>query len=189
MQRRSFSIVACAISLLIAVAGLGRIAAADDAKNAAAKTSGTGSGLITDFKPDSITIQIDGDDAPTKFDYGPGVTQKALTTAHIFPVNRINFKWKLNGDNKEIDALQKVPGKQSGVVIGTVIKVYNDFWVSVKPINGNMIEGFALGGNSAAGSKDILKSLNPGDTVGIRYITDFERQRIQQIQVKPGSTN
>jgi hypothetical protein len=78
-----------------------------------------------------------------------------------------------------------VPGKQSGVVIGTVIKVYDNFWVSVKPTNGDMIEGFALGGNSAAVSKDVLKSLNPGDVVGIRYITDLERHRIQQIQVKP----
>jgi hypothetical protein len=50
-----------------------------------------------------------------------------------------------------------------------------------------MIEGFALNGppEKAKPASDILKSLNPGDMVAIKYATDFERHRILQIEVKP----
>ena len=50
-----------------------------------------------------------------------------------------------------------------------------------------MIEGFALGGNNKAAA-DTLKSLKPGDLVAIKYATDFERHRIQQIDVRPAAT-
>jgi len=53
-----------------------------------------------------------------------------------------------------------------------------------------MIEGYALNGppEKTKAVSDILKSLNPGDLVAIKYATDFERHRILQIEVRPSPT-
>jgi hypothetical protein len=147
------------------------------------KPEGVASGLMTDFKDNYMLVQLDDQEEPIKFVFGPGITIPVLTKHGIFPCNRISFKYKTDGDDKKVVDAQKIPGKQGGIVIGTVIKVYNNFWVSVKPKNG-MIEGFALGGGGKD-SAEVLKSLNPGDLVAIKYATDFERHRIQQIEVKP----
>jgi hypothetical protein len=79
-----------------------------------------------------------------------------------------------------------VAGKQSGVIVGKVLKVYNNFWVAIKPANGGMIEGFALNfpPEKFKQSHDLIKTLQPGDTVAIKYATDFERHRILQMEVK-----
>ncbi|HET6249823.1 MAG TPA: hypothetical protein VFE47_19190 [Tepidisphaeraceae bacterium] len=152
----------------------------------ALKPQGTISGLMVDFKNDYITVQLDDQDEPTKFLYGPGITLQSLTKRGIFPVDRVNVKYKTDGDDKKVLAIEKVAGKASGVIIGKVIKVYNNFWVAVKPANG-MIEGFALNGPGVDKTPGftVLKSLNPGDQVAIKYATDFERHRILQIEVKP----
>ena len=56
------------------------------------------------------------------------------------------------------------------------------FWVEVKPANGPP-EGFASGiPNKSKEIVETLKILQKGDTVTIRYYTDFERHRIQVIQ-------
>ena len=80
-------------------------------------------------------------------------------------------------------------GKPQGVVIGEVLKVYNNFWVAVKPKNGN-IDGYALQWppEKYKQSHDLIKTLKPGDIVAIRYTTDSERHRILQMEVKPASS-
>jgi hypothetical protein len=144
------------------------------------------SGLLIDVKDDGIIVQHDGEADTTKYLYGGAITKAALLKQNIFNVDRVNVKFKADGDTRTLVAIEKVPGKQSGVIIGEVIKVYNEFWVAVKPKNG-MIEGFALNGppDKVKPALDILKSLNPGDIVAIKYGTDFERHRILQIEVKP----
>lgn len=152
----------------------------------AIKTDGTASGLMVDFNDASITVQLDNEDQPTKYLLGNGITKKDLTNRHIFPVDRVNLKYKLDGDDRKLVAIEKIPGRTSGVVVGKVIKVYNNFWVSVKPSNGGMIEGFALNypPEKFKQSHDLIKTLQPGDTVAIRYATDFERHRILQMELK-----
>lgn len=161
----------------------------DSDKKDSMKPAGTVSGLMTDFKADSMLVQLDDQDEPIKFVYGPGISQKTLASRHIFPVDRVNLKYKTEGDDKQVLAVEKVPGRQSGIIIGKVVKVYNNFWVSVKP-NTGMIEGFALNGSpeKTKPASDILKSLNPGDLVAIKYATDFERHRILQIEMKSPPT-
>jgi hypothetical protein len=72
--------------------------------------------------------------------------------------------------------------KQTGTITGEVIKVYNDFWVEVKPKTG-LADAFAPGANY--NDKEFmakLKGLQPGDSVTITYTTDFERHRIQALR-------
>ena len=147
------------------------------------KPEGVTSGLMTDFKKEYMVVQLDDQDEPIQFYFTPGMSIQTLTKQGIFPCNRINFKYKTDGNDKIVLAAEKLGGRSGGIAIGTVIKVYNDFWVSIKPTNGDMIEGFALGGNAQI--KPILHSLNPGDLVAIKYTTDFERHRIVQMEVKP----
>jgi hypothetical protein len=151
------------------------------------KTGGAASGLIVDMKDNFMTVQHDGEDEPTKYLYASGMTLEALThKAFIFNVDRVNIKFKLEGDDRRIVSIDKVPGQKQGVIIGTVIKVYNEFWVSVKPKTG-LIEGFALNfpPEKFKQSHDLIKTLKPGDLVAIKYGTDFERHRILQMEVKP----
>jgi hypothetical protein len=188
MNRQLFPRAACPLLILFGVALLTGTVGADPKdpdKKGASKPRGTVSGIMTDFKNDFLLVQLDDQDEPTKFLYGPGITQKALANRHIFPIDRVNLKYKTEGDDKQVVAIEKVPGKPTDVIVGKVIKVYNNFWVSVKPDHG-MIEGFALNGSpeKTRPASDILKSLNPGDLVAIKYATDFERHRILQIDVK-----
>ena len=190
MNRHSAQHVFCFVPLLLGVALLPGILRGADSKDADKKgdlkPAGQISGLMIDFKSDYMLVQLDDRDEPTKFLFGPGVTIPVLTKHGIFPCNRITLKYKSDGDDKKVVDAVKLPGRQAGIVVGKVIKVYNDFWVSVKPKEG-MIEGFALGGNNKAAA-DTLKSLKPGDLVAIKYATDFERHRIQQIDVRPAAT-
>jgi hypothetical protein len=153
----------------------------------AVKAKDTASGLLTDFKDDSITVLLDGDDEPTKFLLGNGISKQDLTKRQIFPVDRVNLKFKLDGEDRKLVAIEKVPGRPTGVAVGKVIKVYNNFWIAVKPNNGGMIEGFALNWppEKFKQSHDLIKTLKPGDVVAIKYATDFERHRILQIELKP----
>jgi len=173
------------VSLMPGIVRADKTGKTDPSKPAELKPQGTVSGLMTDFKNDYMLVQLDDQPEPIKFMFGPGISIPVLTKHGIFPCNRISFKYKTDGGNKVILDADKLPGRQSGVAIGKVIKVYNDFWVSVKP-NDGMIEGFALGAN-ADQNKAILKSLNPGDLVAIKYSTDFERHRIVQMEVKPAA--
>jgi len=193
MNRHSLQYAVCPLVLLLGISLLSCVLRADtketDQKKPALKPEGTVSGLMTDFKEGKdgqdgyMMVQLDDQDEPIKFVFGPGITIPAITKQGIFPCNRISLKYKTKGDDKVVLSGEKLAGKQTGIVIGKVIKVYNNFWVSVKPENG-MIEGFALGGNSKDAA-DILKTLKPDDVVAIKYTSDFERHRIVKIEVKP----
>lgn len=159
---------------------------ADDTSKSHNTVKTTVGGLLTDFNDKGVTIQIDDEDQPTTFLYDGNITKEALTHTQIFPVDRVNIKFKIDGDDKKLVSISKVPGKASGVVIGKVLKVYNNFWVAVKPNNGGAIEGFALNWppEKFKQSHDLIKTLQPGDTVAIQYATDFERHRILKMELK-----
>src|SRR5438067_2270034 len=93
------------------------------------------SGLLVDYKKDGIVVQVDGEPEERLVLYGT-VTQKQLGERHIFPVDRVNIKYKADGETRSIVSIERVVGAQQGVAIGEVLKVYNNFWVAVKPKNG-----------------------------------------------------
>ena len=71
---------------------------------------------------------------------------------------------------------------------GDVVKVYNDFWIEVKPKSG-VADAFAPGGDNYNDKNfmERLKGLKPGDSVTITYTTDFERHRIKTLRKDPAS--
>lgn len=186
MGRQLLTWVICLVACAGVVHNFAK-AAGPDSSASKPKTSGTVSGLLTDFNKEKITVQIDNEEEATDYAYGPGLSQEALTKHSVFPVDRVNVKFKMDGDKRVFTAIEKIPGKPTGVVIGKVIKNYNNFWVSVKPNSGGMIEGFALNfpPEKFKSSHELIKTLKPGDVVAIRYATDFERHRILEMEVRP----
>ena len=185
-SRAAFCVVAVLLTFAPAAPSL---AAPKEADKAKPKDGGVVAGLVTDKADNSITVQVDGEEEPTKFVAGEGTDKRSLDALKtIFTVDRVNVKYKADGNVRRLLAVEKVTGRPAGVVVGEVVKVYNDFWVAVKP-KGGMIEGFALNGpaEKVKAAADVLKALKPGDVVAIKYTTDGERHRIQQIEVKPAA--
>ena len=155
-------------------------AAADDAK----KDEGKVAGILIDKKDDWITVKADGEDEPVKYLVGKDADKKlveALKT--IFNASRVQLTYKKDGDSRQLVSIKKQVLKASGTVTGVVVKVYNDFWVEVKPKDG-LSDAYAPGANY--NDKDFmakLKGLKPGDSVTITFNTDFERHRILTLRI------
>jgi len=149
---------------------------------AADKDNGKAAGILITKKADTISVKIDGDDEPTQFSLG---SDKKVADAMkgIFDACRVTLTYKKVGDAKQVASIKRQILKAQGTMTGKVVKVYNDFWVEVKPKTG-LADAFAPGGaffkNKA--SMDLLKGLQPGDSVTITYGTDVERHRIATLK-------
>jgi hypothetical protein len=155
-----------------------RAAAAD---KDAEKEPGKVAGILIDKKDDSITVKADGEDEPVKYVVGNGAVAGALKG--IFNASRVQLTYKNDGDSRQLLSIKKQVLKNSGTVTGTVVKVYNEFWVEVKPKDGPS-DAYAPGGNNY-NDKDFmakLKGLKPGDSVTITFTTDAERHRIRTLR-------
>ncbi len=135
-----------------------------------------------------ITVRTDGDDTPTKYEFGEDDKDLLKLLKPLFNVNRVQVTWKMDGATRKLVTIKRVQVKNTGVVTGTVLFVHDAFWLELKPNNGPP-DGFAAG-FPAEKFKDVydkLKVLQKGDVVTIRYLSDFERHRIQSMQVSPPS--
>jgi hypothetical protein len=181
MPRRALSLFPIAFC---AMAGAFWILSAAAAKDA--PSSGTVGGLLIDVLDDGVTVVVDGDEEPTKYVFGSGLDKQSILKRAIFNVNRVNVKYKVDGDKHIVVAIERVVGRRDGVVIGEVLKVYNNFWVAVRPKEGQ-IDGYALQWppEKFKQSHDLIKTIKKGDLVAIKYTTDGERHRILQMEVKP----
>ena len=177
----------CVVTRSLAVAllaALSAVPAAWAADKDAARQESKVAGILIDKTGDWITVKADGEDEPVKYlvDSGSG---KKLTDAlkGIFNASRVQLTYKPSGDSRQLISIKKQILKPSGTVTGVVVKVYNDFWVEVKPKNG-LADAFAPGANY--NDKEFmarLKGLKPGDSVTIKFHTDFERHRIETLHV------
>ncbi len=141
-------------------------------------------GIVIDKTGDSITVKVDGEDDPTKYTIAKDSDAKLLATLKgIFNASRVQLTFKKDGDAKQVVGIKKQILKASGTVTGEVVKVYNDFWVEVKPKDG-VADAYAPGANyNDKAFMAMLKGLKPGDSVTIRFNTDFERHRILTMKV------
>lgn len=155
------------------------VAFADDEKK-----EGKVAGIMIDKKDDWITVKVDGEDEPVKY-FLPKNADKKLNDAFksAFNACRVQVNYKKDGDTRQITSIKRQILKTEGTFTGTVVKVYNDFWVELKP-NKGLNDAFAPGLNY--NDKEFmgrLKGLKPGDSVTIKYGTDFERHRILAMQI------
>jgi hypothetical protein len=171
-----------ALLLLTALGTQVSVLADDKTDNKEVKVAG----LYIDKKDDTLTVKADGEDDPVKYVI-PKNADKKLTEALkvTFNASRVQLTYKKDGDTRQLTSIKRQILKESGTVTGTVVKLYNDFWVELKPKGKDALnDGFAPGANYK--DKDFmasLKSLKPGDTVTIKYGTDFERHRILSMQI------
>lgn len=170
-------------AVLAVVVSISTVVAAD---KESANQGGKAAGILIEKKNDSITVKVDGDDEPTK--YAVDTSNQKLVDAlrGIFDACRVQLTFKKTDDARQLVGIQRQVLKDAGIVTGDVVKVYNDFWIEVKPKNG-LADAYAPGGETYNDKAfmERLKGLKKGDSVTITYTTDFERHRIKAMRINP----
>jgi hypothetical protein len=180
LRRQGFFTLFCAVMLFTVLPSSPAARASD---KEAAKQSGKVAGILIDKKDDWITVKADGEDEPVK--YLVGSSDKTLTKAlkTIFNAARVQLTYKTDGESRQLVSIKKQILSRSGTVTGVVVKVYNDFWVEVKPKKGPS-DAYAPGANyKDKAFMEKLKGLKPGDSVTIKFNTDGERHRILSLRI------
>jgi hypothetical protein len=162
-------------------------AAADkDAKTDVEKVAG----IMIDKGADWLTVKADGEDDPVK--YLVSASDKKLQEAFkvVFNASRVQLTYRKGGDSRQLVSIKRHVPKQTGTMTGEVVKVYNDFWVEVKPKYG-VPDAFAPGADNYNDKAfmEKLKGLKAGDSVTITYTTDFERHRIKTMRKNPAKSS
>jgi hypothetical protein len=156
-----------------------------DARPADAKAkqnAGKVAGILIDKNDKWITVKADGEEEPVKYLVDTAADKK-LAEAYkaVFNASRVQITYKSVGDERHLVGIQRQIGKRTGTVTGTVVKVHNDFWVEVKPKHA-VADAYAPGANyNDKQFMALLRGLKPGDSVTIKYFTDFERRRIESL--------
>jgi len=154
-----------------------------DSKNDGGKVAG----ILIDKNNDWITVKADGENEPVKYVVDASDKKLAETFKAVFNASRVQLTYKQIGDSRQLASIKRHIIKESGTVTGEVVKVYNEFWVEVKPKNG-LANAFAPGANY--NDKEFmaqLRGLKPGDSVTIEFYTDFERHRIKSMRKNSAS--
>ena len=148
--------------------------------------AGKAAGILIDRKDDWITVKLDGDDEPTRLEVDKGDKPLAESLKPTFGACRVQLTFRTQNDKRQLTGIKRQILKQNGTITGDVVKVWNDFWVEVKPKSG-LADAFAPGANfNDKAFMDTLKGLKPGESVTIVYYTDFERHRITSLKKNPG---
>jgi hypothetical protein len=142
-------------------------------------------GILVEKKDNWITVKADGEKELVKYVFPKDADKKlAETFKGVFNACRVKLTYKKVGDERQIVGIQRQVLKKSGTISGEVVKVYDNFWVEIKPKEG-LNDAFAPGFDNFK-DKDFmatLRGLQAGDQVTITYDTDFERHRIQSLKV------
>ena len=144
-------------------------------------------GILFDFDREHhwLTVKADGEDEPVKYLIDPSNRKLAERLKTVFNASRVRLTYRPEGDTRRLVSIQRQVLQESGTVTGTVVKVHNDFWIELKPRRG-VADAFAPGANyNDPAFMAELKALKPGDSVTIRYTTDFERHRIVALRKNP----
>jgi hypothetical protein len=150
----------------------------------AAKKDGRVSGILMEKNDKWISVKADGEKEPVKYLIDESPDKKLAEALKVtFDASRVKLVYKKDGDSRKLVSIQKQVLKASGTVTGTVVKVHNEFWVEVKPKNGPA-DAFAPGASNWNDKEFMakLKGLKEGDSVTIKYSTDFERHRIESLR-------
>ena len=164
---------------------LGSPAVAPAADKADAPEKGKVAGILIEKKDNWISVKADGEDEPVKYVIGENADKKLLDALKsTFDASRVQLTYKKNGDERQLVSIRRQVRKASGTVTGEVVKVYNEFWVEVKPKDGPS-DAYAPNGVNYKDKEFMakLKGLKKGDSVTIRFTTDFERHRILTLRI------
>jgi hypothetical protein len=153
-----------------------------------ARTEGKIAGILIEKRKEFLFVKADGDEEPVKYLFGDPPDKKLEEGLKgIFDASRVQLTYKKDGDSRKLVTIKKQVLKASGTITGKVVKVHNEFWVEVKPKSGPA-DAFAPGASNWNDKEfmAMLKGLKPGDSVTIKYSTDFERHRIESLRKNNG---
>jgi hypothetical protein len=168
----------CGAVVLLIVLGSPLVAPAGD--HYAAQDDGKVAGILIEKKDNWLTVKADGEDEPVKYLVAKDADKKLVETLKkTFNASRVQLTYKKDGDSRQLVSVKKQAVKASGTVTGVVFKVYDQFWVEVKPKDGPA-DAFAPGATKHNNKEFMakLRGLKKGDSVTITFNTDFERHRI-----------
>jgi hypothetical protein len=171
----------CAVALLACLRS-GPVVLGEEKKPA--RTEGKIAGILIEKRKEFLSVKADGDDEPVKYLIGDPPDKKLDEALKgIFDASRVQLTYKKEGDSRKLVTIKEQVFKASGTITGKVVKVHNDFWVEVKPKSGPA-DAFAPGASNWNDKQfmAMLKGLQPGDSVTIKYSTDFERHRIESLR-------
>lgn len=175
------------VSFVMLVAALRTEPAASAAQKRAPEREIRVAGILFDFDREHnwITVKADGEEEPVKYLIDPANRRLAERLRTVFNASRVRLTYRVEGDSRRLVSIQRQVLQESGTVTGTVVKVHNDFWIELKPRRG-AADAFAPGANyNDPEFMAELRALKPGDSVTIRYTTDFERHRILAMRKNP----
>src|SRR6516162_4661588 len=138
---------------------------------AAAQEEGKVAGILIDKKDTWITVKADGDKEPVKYVLGGNPSKKLTDTFKtVFNASRVTLTYKTVGDERQLLSIKRQVLKNAGTVTGVFVKMYDNFWIEIKPKDGPA-NAFAPGFNNFKDKAfmDTLRSLKPGDVVTIAY--------------------
>jgi hypothetical protein len=168
--------------LILTVLGLHSAGPAEDKD--VSKQEGKVAGILIDRKDNWLTVKADGETEPVKYVIGDAIDKKlADALKGIFNASRVQLTYQQTGDSRQLVTIKRQVLRASGTVTGEIVKVYNDFWIEVKPKTGPP-DAYAPGVTNYKDKEfmDQLKGLKPGDSVTIKFSTDFERHRIETLR-------
>lgn len=188
-HRTSWKVLGCVLS----AGALLPLVAASGAGDEPARQSGTVWGLVAEKQDSWIAVKADGEDRPVKYVLGEQVNPRLRNDLKaIFVVARVQVTYRMNQAERELVGIKKAKGRATGTVTGVVVENHG-WWLEVKPRTGPT-DGYAV--NFPFGQDDAevraakealmarVKALAKGDVVTIRYFTDFERHRIDGLQLR-----
>ncbi len=148
------------------------------------------SGIVLDKRDNWIKVKLDGKEEPATYIFDRADKKLLKAVDGIFTVARVRLTYKMTGDKQQLTSIVRTGTKNPnspnnmGVMTGKVLATHQ-WWVEIKPKNGPP-EGFAATYPKEHWDATIakIKTLKKGDTVTIRYYTDFERHRIQAMTVQ-----
>ena len=175
------------MSVVMLIAALRPALPASSAQKRAPEREIRVAGILFDFDREHhwMTVKADGEDEPVKYLIDPSNRRLAEWLRTVFNAGRVRLTYRAEGDSRRLVSIQRQVLQESGMVTGTVVKVHNDFWIELKPRRG-VADAFAPGANyNDPAFMAGLRALKPGDSVTIRYTTDFERHRILALRKNP----
>jgi hypothetical protein len=116
-------------------------------------------GITIERKENWLTLKADGEDEIVKYVAGPE-SEKAMKM--ISNAGRAQLTYKQEGESRQIVSKRQV-FKATGTITGNVVKVYDKFWVEVKP-KSCVADAYAPGNNyNDKGFMEKLNSWKPGE--------------------------
>jgi len=179
-----WAVLSLAAILLLAAPPLPAAWSAEGAAERGVKVAG----ILIDKKDDWIRVKADGEDEPVKYTIAASDKKLREALQAVFNACRVQLIYDKQGDSRRLAGIKRQILKASGTVTGNVVKVYYDFWVEVKPKSG-VADAYAPGGDNFNDKAfmEKLKGLKKGDSVTIKFTTDFERHRIKTLRKNPVS--